>query len=78
MSNDTKSNSAPEEPPAIDWSVIEKYPENTCTCRCGKDFRSHAKFDMSLPGLVSRKPCPGCGSYRNLFRASSDPETMTL
>lgn len=61
-----------------DWSAVDDnhYPEHTCTCRCGTDFRSHAKFVVGF-GLVSRKACPRCGSTEPR-RAASDPETFAL
>lgn len=62
----------------IDWSIIDAngYPEHTCTCVCQTEFRSHAKFVVGQ-GLVSRKPCPRCGSTAPQ-RALGDPETITV
>jgi rRNA maturation endonuclease Nob1 len=60
----------------IDWSIHDKYPEDTCECRgCGKTFRSHAKAIVGA-GLVSRKPCPSCGGHA-MRSARSDPETFS-
>lgn len=62
----------------IDWSVHEKYPENTCTCKCGVIFRSHTKTIMSPTiMIISRKTCPSCGK-QDLQRISSDPETYSI
>lgn len=63
----------------IDWSAHDRHPEHTCTCRCDFVFRSHTKFvGGERPGIVSHKPCPGCGRTDDLRRASSDPETMAI
>lgn len=62
----------------IDWTKFNKYPESTCYCRCEAVYRSHAKFDMTKPGLVTRKPCPACGSTENCRRVSDDPERVTI
>jgi hypothetical protein len=67
----------------IDWSKHDTFPESTNTCRCGAVFRAHTKavFDPAPGGkarIVSRKPCPECGTYANLSGSSSDPETMTI
>jgi hypothetical protein len=62
----------------IDWTPFDKLPESTCTCVSGHTFRSHARTVMGpKPSLVSRRPCPACGTIA-LRRAASDPETMTL
>jgi hypothetical protein len=69
---------------SIDWAVFDKYPEATCTCRCGVSFRSHAKAvqvmtdSVSVFVLVARKPCTGCGACDDLRSARSDPELVTL
>ena len=64
---------------SIDWSNFDAYSESTCYCRCMAIFRSHARFVANPePGLVSRKPCPKCGSTDHLFRVSSDQETEVL
>lgn len=64
----------------IDWSVFDKYPDDTCFCRCGSEFRSHAKFATvaGSSGLVSRKPCPACGKADDIWMVSADSETYTL
>lgn len=65
----------------IDWSILDKYPADTCECHCGEVYRSHAKAVLTDDGtfaLVSRRPCPGCGSDRSLRKVSSEPETMTI
>ncbi len=62
----------------IDWAAQDKYPEDTCTCRCGTVYRTHARMIMvPTPNIVARKPCPACGGIA-LTRASSDPEAMTI
>lgn len=63
----------------IDWSHFDKYPENTLTCDCGTEFRSHSKFVTEPePHIESRKPCPNCKRHDHIRRASSDPETFSL
>ena len=64
----------------VDWTEFDQFPEDTCYCWCGCEYRSHAKMvkrDRLI--MVSRKPCPGCGKVEgHLRRVSSDPEVMTL
>jgi hypothetical protein len=50
--------------PEIDWLIFDKYPESTCRCACEKMYRSHSKFifEDGKPRVISRKPCPDCGS----------------
>jgi hypothetical protein len=66
----------------IDWSVFDAFPENTCYCRCGTVFRSHAKFVTDAGdgkfGIVSRIACPACKLDNRLRQVSSDPEYMTI
>ena len=63
---------------AIDWSLFDKWSESTCTCRCGQVFRSHAKYAAARGGLISRKPCPGCGRDDDARSVRSDPEKFTI
>lgn len=64
---------------SIDWSAFDKFPQDTCYCRCGTAFRSHGKFVMApSPGIVSREPCPSCGKTDDIAKVSSDPELYTL
>jgi len=69
------------EQPEIDWAVFDKYPENTCYCRCDAVFRSHAKSvimpDESLQ-MITRSPCPNCGKNDDCWRISGDPETFMV
>jgi hypothetical protein len=60
----------------IDWSAFDEYPKSTCTCVCDCVYRSHAKY-VTDQGLVSRKPCPSCGSTTPRI-ARSDPELFTI
>jgi len=48
-------------------------PEDYCRCRCGKNFRSHAKITSRGGKLVTitQKPCPNCGKNDNCSRISS-------
>lgn len=52
----------------IDWTIYNKFLEDTVTCRCLMRFRTHTQFKGSRSGLchgaiVTRKPCPGCGRH---------------
>ena len=67
-----------KEAAAVDWSIFDWPVSQTCYCRCGAEYRSHAKINMDLRRTVSKDPCPECGSHGNLRMSSSDPETMTL
>ena len=62
----------------IDWSGFT-FSEDTCTCRCGAVFQSHAKafYDIERV-LVTRRPCPGCGQNDNCNHIESPPEPFTL
>lgn len=65
----------------VDWSKFDAFPESACECRCGSFYRSHAKVTDRGLGmvLVSRKPCPGCGSQEGHLRAvRSDPEVYEI
>lgn len=61
----------------IDWSEFTG-AEDTCRCRCGKIFRSHAKFVMAAKGMITEKPCPHCGKNNDCRRVTSDPEVMEV
>lgn len=62
----------------IDWTVFDKYPENTCECMCGVQWMSHGKFVAAAGGVVSRKPCPGCGRSDNIRAMYGTPETWSV
>lgn len=66
--------------PEIDWAAFDGQPEQTLTCRCGTTFRSHAKIIYGGPdqGIHPRRACPSCGQFRDIYRSSTDPETMTI
>jgi hypothetical protein len=64
----------------IDWAEFDRYPENTCRCRCGTEFRSHSKL-ANVGGrfvLVTRRPCPACGRDDSLNASRSDPESFSV
>jgi hypothetical protein len=65
----------------IDWSVFNKAPESTCTCRCGTSYRSHVKV-IKIDGsfvTISRKSCPNCGKNEgNVYSVQMDPENWTI
>lgn len=66
--------------PQIDWSVFERFEQNTCECRCGTEYRSHSKVVNTADGMkvFTRKPCPNCGASDRLRRVSSPAERQTL
>jgi ribosomal protein L32 len=50
----------------IDQFAFDGTTPGTCACKsCGTTFRSHARAAM-IPDLhlISREPCPGCGSFK--------------
>jgi len=61
----------------IDWTTFDRFPESTLTCACGATFRSHSKYVLGS-GIVSRKPCPGCGKTNLIAASRGDPEEMTI
>lgn len=63
----------------MDWSCFKDKPiTQTCSCRCGAEYRTHAKINMDLRRSVPLDPCPGCGRHDNIRRTSDDPELWTL
>lgn len=57
----------------IDWSVFDKDLPDQVECRCGAVFPSHTKFvGMPLNKVISRVPCPACGTRSN-FRVVRSP-----
>jgi hypothetical protein len=67
-----------EDATALDWREHLKYPECTCICfACKHVFRSHARGVTPSMMLLTRKPCPACGSHR-AARVTSDEETWEL
>ncbi len=63
----------------IDWSVFDGDPENTIECHCGAVFRSHSKYaGKPISRMISKKPCPKCGTNYRLRRISSDPEVWNI
>ena len=62
----------------VDWTIVEKYPPNEITCRCGALFHAHAMFDKEKGRKVLRRPCPKCLRDDNFWKISSAPESMTL
>ena len=64
----------------IDWSVFDKhgYPPNMVTCACGGVWRTHTKLNMEHKRSVPRRPCPKCGRFDWVTRASSDPEKFIV
>lgn len=61
----------------IDWTPLDKWPPNVVECRRGhKEYRSHAKYDAVSSRIVSRLPCPVCGSHE--MKRSSIIEATTV
>lgn len=63
---------------AVDWTKCKKEVTTTCMCMCNTEFRSHGRVDYETLKLVSKNPCPNCGSSTNLRRISEDPEKWTI
>ena len=61
----------------IDWSEFT-WSENTCHCRCGEIFRSHAKYVMAAKRMITRKKCPRCKKNNDCWRVTSDPEAIEI
>lgn len=64
----------------INWSLSDKFPEDTVTCKCGAVFRSHVRA-VTVDGKVvtiSRKPCPKCGKDNSFRSVKSDPHIMEI
>ena len=62
----------------FDWSKIEQYPKQTIECRCGAVFRAHARYSLIEGSVVTKEPCPGCGSFNTVRAARSDPEVWSV
>lgn len=62
-----------------DWTASDKYPEDTCECRCGAVWASHAKYvGDPKPSLVTRRPCPACGRTDQCVAVRSGWEPMSF
>lgn len=61
----------------IDWAKFTG-SEDTCHCRCGKIFRSHAKYVTTAKGIITRRQCPFCRKDNNCWQVSSDPEVVEI
>lgn len=62
---------------AENWDECLKYPLCVVECDKGHVFHAHSKFSGRLVAIVSRTPCPVCGSYQ-LGRVSSGRESQTI
>jgi hypothetical protein len=69
-----------ESVPDVDWSRHEGLSESTVSCRCGAEWRSHAKLVSTGASFVpvARKPCPACGRHTDVWHIADDPEIMML
>lgn len=72
MKNITK-----EEVAAEDWSWAHMYPKTLVECASGHGFMANSKFSGRLIAIISRDPCPVCGTHE-LIRVSSGREAQTL
>lgn len=61
---------------SIDWSKFGGEVSSTCTCICGREFRSHGGVDYASMKLVSKDPCPGCGRTDSIARVSHTENVM--
>lgn len=59
------------------WAAIEGYPKLNVECLNGHHFVAYAKFSGTLVAIVSKDPCPKCGTY-SLKSASSSYEEQML
>ena len=64
----------------INWDIVDKFPEDTVTCKCGAVFRSHARMVKVDGKLVTylRKSCPKCGKNDSPRSVKSDPHVMEI
>lgn len=64
----------------IDWTPFAKYEPNYIRCSCGGEFRSHVKGIMHEDSfiVVTRTPCPDCGSNSNVRQATSPRESYGI
>lgn len=64
----------------IDWSPFDKYPEDTCYCRCGVTYKSHVKALCrgSQFDLVARGACPSCGRTDQIRRTEGSSHIDTI
>lgn len=61
-----------------DWSAIGRFNEHKNTCRCGAVYSSHVKYSFAFTCLITRKPCPQCGSDRDIRKSEQGPDVETL
>jgi hypothetical protein len=61
----------------IDWRHLERYTPNVVQCRSShREFRSLAKYDTISSRIISKEPCPVCGSHE--MRRSSIIDATTV
>lgn len=59
------------------WKAFESFAKSHVTCINDHEFYSHAKFSGYLIAIVSKDPCPVCGS-QELRSAHSGWEAQNL
>jgi hypothetical protein len=63
----------------IDWDGFDEFAPNENVCRCGEVYVSHSKFYLAKKCIVTRRPCPKCGSDHDVRSSSStEPEVFTI
>ncbi len=60
----------------IDWTVFKGDSKYTCICNCGKVYKSHAKYIVSVKSIITKDVCPGCGKHHRCIRILSEKETF--
>lgn len=62
----------------IDWSAHDDKPPMVVVCRMKHPpFRAHAQHDAVATTIISRKPCPMCGSHdMRSMEAVAEPITV--
>jgi hypothetical protein len=60
----------------LEKAIWNRFPGQTlCHCRCGNDYSSEVGVG-NCETLITREPCPSCGSHTNIF-AHRDPNQQT-
>ena len=58
----------------VDWSVISDGIPDGVECKCGTIFLSYTKFVGILSRVISKDPCPKCGTRSSFWRVTSPKE----
>lgn len=60
-----------------DWSAHDPYPKTLCVCVKDHNFYSHGKFSGRHVQIISRDPCPQCGTH-TMRKLTGEREVMSL